>query len=68
MRRFVQEILGDILQYDEKNNTQLIDALWAYFENDCNLQRAADSLFTHKNTVKYRLQKNSADYIKGYEQ
>ena len=57
MRRFVQEILGDILQYDEKNNTQLIDTLWAYFRNDCNLQRAADSLFTHKNTVKYRLQR-----------
>lgn len=57
MQRFVDEILGDILEYDEKNHTQLIQTMWAYFGSDCNLQKAADKLFSHKNTVKYRLQR-----------
>ena len=57
MRRFVDEVLGEILAYDKKNHTQLIGTMWAYFGSDCNLQRTADRLFSHKNTVKYRLQR-----------
>lgn len=57
MQRFVDEILGEILEYDAKNHTQLIETMWTYFGSDCNLQKAADRLFSHKNTVKYRLQR-----------
>ena len=57
MKRFVDEVLGEILAYDKKNHTQLIGTMWAYFGSDCNLQRTADRLFSHKNTVKYRLQR-----------
>jgi len=57
MQDFVKEILGKILEYDAKNRTQLIETMWAYFGSDCNLQRTADKLFSHKNTVKYRLQR-----------
>ena len=55
MKRYVDEVLGEILAYDQKNHTQLVETMWAYFGSDCNLQRAADRLFSHKNTVKYRL-------------
>lgn len=57
MKRLVEDVLGEILLYDEKNHTQLIETMWVYFGSDCNLQKTADKLFSHKNTVKYRLQR-----------
>lgn len=57
MQRFANEVLNPIIQYEEKAHTQLMETMWAYFECDCNLQRTADKLFSHKNTVKYRLQR-----------
>ena len=57
MQRFANEVLNPIIQYEKKAHTQLMETMWAYFECDCNLQRTADKLFSHKNTVKYRLQR-----------
>ena len=57
MQQFANEVLSPIIQYEKKAHTQLMETLWAYFECDCNLQRTADKLFSHKNTVKYRLQR-----------
>lgn len=57
MQRFANEVLNPIIQYEKKAHTQLMKTMWAYFECDCNLQRTADKLFSHKNTVKYRLQR-----------
>ena len=55
MQQFANEVLSPVIQYEKKAHTQLIETMWAYFECDCNLQRTADKLFSHKNTVKYRL-------------
>ena len=57
MKRFVEEVLGQILAYDRKNKTQLIETLWMYYECGASMTHAAEKLFTHKNTVKYRLQR-----------
>lgn len=57
MKRFADEVLGEIIAYEKKAHTQLMETMWTYFECDCNLQRTADKLFSHKNTVKYRLQR-----------
>lgn len=57
MQRFADEVLDPIIQYEKKAHTQLMETMWTYFECDCNLQRTADKLFLHKNTVKYRLQR-----------
>ena len=57
MQQFANEVLGPVIQYEKKAHTQLMETMWAYFECDCNLQRTADKLFSHKNTVKYRLQR-----------
>ena len=57
MQRFANEVLNPIIQYEKKAHTQLMETIWAYFECDCNLQRTADKLFSHKNTIKYRLQR-----------
>ena len=57
MQQFANEVLSPVIQYERKAHTQLLETMWAYFECDCNLQRTADKLFSHKNTVKYRLQR-----------
>ena len=57
MQQFAYEVLRPVIQYEKKAHTQLMETMWAYFECDCNLQRTADKLFSHKNTVKYRLQR-----------
>lgn len=57
MRKFVENVLHELLEYDNKNHTQLIDTLWAYYENGCNMQKTAEVVFSHKNTIKYRLQR-----------
>lgn len=55
MQRFADEVLSPVIKYENKAHTQLLETMWAYFECDCNLQNTADKLFSHKNTVKYRL-------------
>ena len=57
IQQFAYEVLSPVIQYEKKAHTQLMETMWAYFECDCNLQRTADKLFSHKNTVKYRLQR-----------
>lgn len=55
--RFSEKVLCSILDYDKKNNTEFTETLWAFFESDRNLQKTADKMFTHKNTIKYRLKR-----------
>lgn len=57
LRKFFEEKLGVLQVYDEKNDASLMQTLSAYLECDGHLQRTADSLFLHKNSVIYRLNK-----------
>lgn len=57
MERFCRETLGEILAYDARHNTNLLETLCAVIEADGNLQRAAENLFIHYNTLRYRLQR-----------
>ena len=52
---FVERVLGPILNYDRKNNSDLIKTLQAYLENNGNLRQTAKKTHTHLNTVRYRL-------------
>lgn len=55
LEEFVQNQLGNLIAYDKNNHTQLIESLYAYLNNNCNLLHTADALYTHRNTIKYRL-------------
>ncbi|GEM_PF-477693 len=48
---FYKEGLGKV------ENEALIQTLEAYYACDCNLDQTAQAMFTHKNTVKYRIKK-----------
>lgn len=57
MEDFLQDTLGALLDYDRENNTELVKTLKVYLEQDCSLLHASEQLHTHRNTVKYRIQR-----------
>jgi len=59
VERFVNAILGPVLEYDERRGTGLIQTLETYFANGGNLTRAKDDLHVHVNTVAQRLDRVS---------
>lgn len=54
---FVSKQLGVLIDYDTHNNTQFLTTLEVYLKNNCNLLHTSDELFTHRNTIKYRLKR-----------
>lgn len=55
IREFVGQMLDDIIEYDERKDGRLLETLRVYFESNCSQQDAADKLFVHHKTVRYRL-------------
>ena len=44
-----------LLDYDQKNGTDLMNTLFEYLENSRNINQTADALYVHKNTLLNRL-------------
>ncbi|MDI6600307.1 MAG: PucR family transcriptional regulator ligand-binding domain-containing protein [Thermoanaerobacteraceae bacterium] len=57
LNRFYNETIKPIKDYDSKHDTELIKTLQAFFEANGNLKKMSDILYTHYNTVLYRLQR-----------
>jgi PucR family transcriptional regulator, purine catabolism regulatory protein len=57
LRSFYEETLGSLVEYDAKHSGELVKTVEVFFANDGNLQRAADALFLHRNTLAYRLER-----------
>ncbi len=53
--RFVDQILGPVLEYDTRRKGELIRTLEEYFERDASVKLAGEALFAHPHTVTYRL-------------
>lgn len=56
-RDFVEEALGAIVAYDVEHGTDLVGTLRAWVEADYSVNEAAQRLFVHVNTLKYRLKR-----------
>jgi purine catabolism regulator len=54
---FRKEILGPLLEYE--GGPELVHTLEAYFEHNGNLSQTAESLFIHRNTLIYRMERIS---------
>jgi sugar diacid utilization regulator len=52
---FYDQTLGPLVAYDDQYGTELVATLATYLENDANLAVTAGQLFTHRHTVRYRL-------------
>lgn len=57
LERFVEDFLGPLLEYDRKQDAKLVETLAAYFQHGGNIKRISRALFTHYNTIAYRLQR-----------
>ena len=57
LEEYMQQTLGKIIEYDEKNKTQLVETLEAYFHCNENMKDTAEYIYSHPNTIKYRLQR-----------
>lgn len=56
MQTFVDELTGPLVAYDRENNGALVRTLRAFFDADCSQRVAAERLFIHYKTLRYRLE------------
>ena len=57
LRGYVNDKLGKILEYDQKNHTNLMETMKALIDTNFNYKKTAKMLFLHYNTVRYRAKK-----------
>jgi sugar diacid utilization regulator len=57
MQRFVDDLLGPLLAYEQRRHTDLVGTLKAYFANNCSPYHTAEQLFIHISTLRYRLER-----------
>ncbi|MFA5523853.1 MAG: PucR family transcriptional regulator ligand-binding domain-containing protein [Tissierellales bacterium] len=55
--KFYESTLKPLVDYDDKKSTELVKTLNSYFNNNGNLKRMSETLFTHYNTILYRIQR-----------
>jgi len=57
LERFYEETVAPLAAYDEQYETELVATIEAYLEKDGNVTPTAEHLFTHRHTVRYRLER-----------
>lgn len=55
LAQFCQATLGTLLDYDQRQNADLIKTLEAFFNCHGNLSQTAEQLIVHRNTLLYRM-------------
>ena len=62
---FIDEVLGRLIRYDGEHETDYLEILKAFFENDCSVLHTAEAIYCHKNTLNYKM--NKVKEILGYD-
>lgn len=57
LKRFHDEIVAPLENYDRQKGTSLLNTAIAFVENDGDIGKTAESLYQHQNTIRYRLNK-----------
>ncbi len=57
LKKFIRDYLGPIIDYDTKNNTDLITTLDNFIKNNCNYRKCAKDMYLHHNSIRYRIDK-----------
>jgi sugar diacid utilization regulator len=57
LQRFYAETVEPLVAYDEQYETDLVQTVEAFLDNDGNVAGTAQKLFTHRHTVRYRLER-----------
>jgi sugar diacid utilization regulator len=53
--RFYDETIAPLVAYDEQYETELVRTLESFLDADGNVAKTAERLFTHRHTIRYRL-------------
>jgi purine catabolism regulator len=53
--RFARTVIGPVIEYDRRNNSDLLASLRTFLASDGKLARAAEHLYVHVNTLRKRL-------------
>lgn len=56
-RKFYHDTLGPVEEYDRKREGGLLNTLEVFFASHENINETAAQLFTHRHTIRYRLQR-----------
>jgi DNA-binding PucR family transcriptional regulator len=57
LERFYEETVAPLVAYDEQYETDLLATVEAFLDSDGNVTPTAQRLFTHRHTVRYRLER-----------
>ncbi|HEY2602830.1 MAG TPA: helix-turn-helix domain-containing protein [Thermoleophilaceae bacterium] len=57
LRRFHEETVAPLVAYDEQYETELVRTLESFLDADGNVAQTAQRLYTHRHTVRYRLER-----------
>ncbi len=57
LERFYAETIAPLAAYDDQYETELVMTVEAYLGNDGNVAATAKQLFTHRHTIRYRLER-----------
>lgn len=55
--RFFAETVEPLAAYDEQYETELVATVEAFLENDGNVAQTSQQMFTHRHTIRYRLER-----------
>lgn len=57
LNKYYEHKLRPIIEYDNINNSKLIETLEVYLDENCNYTRTSERLFLHRNSLRYRINK-----------
>ena len=57
LQRFFSETVEPLVTYDEQYETDLVQTLETFLDADANVAGTASRLFTHRHTIRYRLER-----------
>ena len=57
LQGFYEETVAPLAAYDEQYETELVRTLETFLDADGNVARTAEKLFTHRHTIRYRLER-----------
>ncbi len=57
LKKYYEDTLGTLEDYDKKNQTDLLLTLKCYLENNASVQEVAKETYVHRNTINYKIKK-----------
>jgi sugar diacid utilization regulator len=57
LQRFHDETVAPLIAYDEQYDTELVRTLESFLEADGNVAKTSQTLYTHRHTIRYRLER-----------